>query len=153
MAKVTVTSVPGSRFKQHLRAGGHQWLADEPKSLGGDDAGPDPYALLLGALGACTSMTIRLYAEKRGWNVSHVEVELEHHRMHAKDCSECEREGAFVDHISRKIRLEGRITPAQREKLFEIATRCPVHKALSAGMKISDHAPVQRHTEDAAHPH
>lgn len=138
MAKVVVRSQEGLR--QEITAGRHLIVSDEPASAGGSDAGPDPYALLLAALGACTSMTLRLYAQRKGWPVEEVTVELEHAKVHARDCADCE--GAtghdFIDRIQRRIRLKGRLDPVQVARLAEIARKCPVHKTLLAGVRVAD---------------
>ncbi len=138
MPKVRISSVEGFKFRQRFQFGHHELLVDEPVESGGTDAGPDPYALMLGALGACTSMTIRLYAERKGWNVSRVEIELEHDRVHAKDCEDCESDAAIVERVTRRIRIFGELSAEQRKRLAEIARRCPVHKTLVAGMVVRD---------------
>jgi putative redox protein len=138
MGKVRVEAVPGAKFQQRLTSGKHTWVSDEPTEVGGTDLGPDPYALLLGALGACTSMTIRLYAQKKGWPVPHVEIELEHQRVHAKDCEECESDEGYVDRVERRILLEGELTDEQRARLMEIARRCPVHKTFHSETVVVD---------------
>jgi putative redox protein len=136
MAKVVVRS--GDGLRQDLTSGRHRLVADEPGESGGADAGPDPYALLLGALGACTSMTLRLYARRKGWPLEEVTVELEHARVHAEDCAQCEGEAGRVDRIQRRVRLRGPLDPVQVARLAEVARRCPVHKTLLAGVRIAD---------------
>ncbi len=121
----------GRGFEQEIQAGEHLWLADEPVALGGGDLGPNPYDLLLGALGACTSMTLRMYARHKGLDLEHVAVTLRHERVHAEDCADCEQgKGRRLERIERVIELEGRLEPAQRQRLLEIADRCPVHRTL-----------------------
>src|SRR6185503_5965287 len=115
-------------------AGGHLLVADEPVASGGQDAGPTPYDLLLVALGACTSMTLRLYADRKGWPLGEVVVELEHARVYAEDCVHCEEPRAMIDGIRRRITLGGRLDAAQRTRLAEIAKKCPVHKTLVTGV-------------------
>jgi putative redox protein len=136
MAKVVVRSQDGMR--QEIEAGRHKLASDEPTEAGGADAGPDPYALLLAALGACTSMTLRLYARRNGWPLEEVTVELEHARVHAQDCADCEGEAGRVDRIQRRIRLRGRLDPIQVARLAEVARRCPIHKTLVAGVRVAD---------------
>jgi putative redox protein len=136
MAKVTVRSGPG--LTQEVQAGAHALLADEPAAAGGTDAGPDPYALLLAALGACTSMTLRLYAARKGWDLREVVVELDLGRAYAEDCAHCEDPRAMVDQITRRLTLHGALDATQRARLAEIATKCPVHKTLVAGVRVKD---------------
>jgi putative redox protein len=136
MTGVTVKSGPGLR--QHIQAGPHTLVADEPVASGGTDAGPDPYALLLAALGACTSMTLRMYAARKGWALREVEVELDIGRMYAEDCAHCEEPRAMLDRIRRRITLIGDLDAAQRARLAEVAKKCPVHKTLLAGLRVED---------------
>jgi putative redox protein len=136
MATVVVRSTAGLR--QEVSAGRHRLVADEPVETGGSDGGPDPYALLLAALGACTSMTLRLYAQRKGWPLEEVTVELEHAKVHAKDCAECEGDAGFIDRVQRRIRLRGALDAVQVARLAEIARRCPVHKTLLAGLRVTD---------------
>ncbi|MDQ3818098.1 MAG: OsmC family protein [Acidobacteriota bacterium] len=138
MSDVTVTSIV--RLQNEVNYGGGQRLIiDEPVSAGGDGLGPDPYTLLLSALGGCTSMTIMLYARRKGWPVERVTVHLSQQRVHAKDCAECERslEG-FVHRIERSVTIEGDLTDEQRTRLQEIANKCPVHKTLTSEIVIAD---------------
>jgi uncharacterized OsmC-like protein len=136
MAKVVVRSRDG--LQQEITSGTHGLLADEPVAVGGADAGLDPYALLLAALGACTSMTLRLYARRKGWPLEGVTVELEHAKVHAQDSTNCEGEAARIDRIQRRVRLRGPLDPGQVARLAEIARRCPVHKTLLAGVRVAD---------------
>lgn len=127
-------------LEQDIEAGRHRLIADEPPEAGGGDAGPDPYAYLLAALGACTTMTLRLYAEHKKWPLEQASVRLSHRKVHAKDCEECETRDGKVDWIERRLILKGsRLTGEQRKRLVEIAERCPVHRTL--------HSEVQVHTE------
>jgi len=126
---VLVTETDG-KFTQQIHAGRHQLIADEPAAVGGADKGPNPYEYLLAALGSCTSMTIRMYAERKQLPLDNVEVTLNHQRIHAEDCGECESKEGFVDRIDRRITLSGDLTDDQRQRLLEIADRCPVHKTL-----------------------
>jgi putative redox protein len=125
-----------SRLTQHVAAGPHHLFADEPVSSGGADLGPDPYALLLAALGACTSMTVRLYADRKKWNLTGTTVRLVHRKIHAVDCEECETKEGKVDEIEREISFAGDLDEAQRSRLLEIADRCPVHRTLSMKNRI-----------------
>ncbi|MCU0300765.1 MAG: bifunctional alpha/beta hydrolase/OsmC family protein [Candidatus Nanopelagicales bacterium] len=135
---VVVRSAPTGRYTQDVTMGRHALTADEPTSVGGDDAGPDPYDLLLAALGACTSMTLRMYADRKGLPLAGVEVALEHRRVHASDCESCETAATgMVDHIARTITLSGEgLTQADTARLLEIADRCPVHRTLTGQVHI-----------------
>ncbi len=122
---------------QEIRAGRHRLEADEPTSVpGGTDRGGTPYDLLLAALGACTSMTLRLYAGRKKWSLGEIGVRLRHQRIHAKDCADCETESGYVHEIEREISLGGDLDEAQRSRLLEIADRCPVHRTLISEIKI-----------------
>lgn len=135
MREVVVSSF-GS-LRQEIWAGEHTLAADEPRELGGEDAGPSPYELLLGALGACTSMTLLLYARRKGWPLEQVEVRLRHQRIHAEDCAECATKEGWLDAIEKEIILAGDLTPAQQQRLGEIAHRCPVNQTLMREVKIT----------------
>ena len=136
MGTVIVRSSAGLR--QEITAGRHALVADEPAAAGGEDAGPDPYALLLAALGACTAMTLKMYAARKRWPLLGVTVELTHSRVHAEDCVGCEDAAAKVDRVARTIRVSGPLDAAQVARLGEIARRCPVHKTLTAGVEVED---------------
>jgi putative redox protein len=123
-------------YTQNMRSGRHQLIADEPESVGGNDAGPGPYEYVLMGLGACTSMTIRMYAERKQFPLKRVKVRLGHQKIHAQDCSDCETREGKVDKITREIILEGDLSAEQREKLLEIANRCPVHRTLTSEIKV-----------------
>lgn len=133
---VTVTETGTGTYTQEIVAGGHRLLADEPAPIG-DDAGPTPYDLLLAGLGACTSMTVRMYAKRKGWPLDQVRVTLRHSRIHAEDCAECETKKGFVSHIDRTIELTGDLDAEQRQKLLAIAERCPVHQTLTSEIDIA----------------
>lgn len=120
---------------QRITVGRHVLGADEPAPAG-LDSGPNPYDLLLAALGACTSMTLRLYAERKGWPLDHVTVQLRHSRIHAADCADCETSTGMLDHIDRVIRLDGNLDDEQRRRLLQIAERCPVHRTLRSEVEI-----------------
>jgi putative redox protein len=111
-------------------------LADEPVAAGGTDTGPGPYDLILGALGACTSMTIALYARRKRWSLDEVVVRLWHSRVHAEDCADCETKEGMLDVIECEISLSGELSQDQRGRLMNIAERCPVHRTLTSEIKI-----------------
>ena len=133
---VTVAESGSGTYTQHITAGRHQLFADEPLPIG-DDAGPTPYDFLLAGLGACTSMTIRMYANKKGWPLERVEVRLRHSRIHAEDCAECETTKGMISHIDRNITLVGDLDDDQRQRLLLMAERCPVHQTLTSEVNIS----------------
>lgn len=141
MASVIVRSESGLR--QEVTAGRHTLVADEPKAAGGTDAGPDPYALLLAALGSCTAMTLRLYAERKKWPLGEIRVELSHSRHYAEDCADCDQPGRRVERIARRIVLSGPLDPGQVARLADIAKRCPVHNTLTGGVQVSDEVSIQ----------
>lgn len=123
-------------FVQEIMAGGHHLRSDEPASAGGTDRGPTPYALLLAALGSCTSMTVALYARRKQWPLERVTVSLRHSRVHAEDCAACETQEAMLTVIDRDIELEGPLSQDQRDRLLAIANRCPVHRTLTSKIDI-----------------
>ena len=136
---VTVTEAGSGIYTQQITAGRHRLVADEPSPIG-DDAGPTPYDLLLAALGACTSMTVRMYAERKGWPLERVRVTLRHSRIHAEDCAECETIKGWIDHIDRDIELVGEVDDTQRQRLMQIAERCPVHQTLTSEVHVTTSA-------------
>jgi putative redox protein len=136
MSEVIVSS--DGFLKQQIRAGAHTLIADEPREAGGSDAGPDPYSFLLAALGACTSMTLQLYAKRKGIPLERVQVSLRNSRIHAKDCETCESKEGKIEEIERYISLTGPLTDEQKQRLLEIARRCPVHKTLTSEIVIKD---------------
>jgi putative redox protein len=123
-------------FTQEITIGSHRIFSDEPKAQGGENAGPSPYELLAAALGACTSMTLGMYARRKQWPLASVIVRLRHSKIHAKDCADCDTKDEMLDRIDRDIELMGDLTGEQREKLLEIADTCPVHRTLTRGMRI-----------------
>ncbi|MCL2915383.1 alpha/beta fold hydrolase [Shewanella corallii] len=125
------------KFTRTLVCDKHQWIADEPAGVGGDELGPDPYEHLLAALGACTSMTVRMYANRKGLDLQDVQVLLEHSRQHGEDCQHCDDQHAKVEVLARKVKVTGDLTPEQRQRLLEIADLCPVHKTLSGKIVIT----------------
>jgi putative redox protein len=134
---VTVRSRAPGPYTQSISAGSHILKADEPTSVGGADSGPNPYDLLLASLGACTAMTLRMYADRKGLPLTDVEVVLRHDRIHAADCDECDTQSGTVDHIDRAITLIGDLNADQRTSLFRIADRCPVHRSLTSEVHIT----------------
>lgn len=134
---VLVRETHGGKYQQEILSGPHRLLADEPEKLGGLNSGPGPYDFLLAGLGACTSMTIRLYADFKKLPLENVSVRLSHGKIHAKDCETCDTKVSMVDHIDRAITLEGPLDAEQRKKLMEIADKCPVHKTLESKIDIS----------------
>lgn len=137
MAEVIVRSV--GFLKQEIIAGRHTLTADEPQAAGGSDAGPDPYSLLLAALGACTAMTLQLYARHKQIRLEGVEVSLRHDRIYAKDCEDCETKEGKVDRIERYISLTGELSEEQKNRMLQIAQRCPVHRTLTSEISIKDY--------------
>jgi uncharacterized OsmC-like protein/alpha/beta superfamily hydrolase len=133
---VLVQETRTGKFQQEIAIGRHRLLADEPVAAGGDDSGPSPYDLLCAALGACTAMTLRLYAEAKRLPLERVRVNLRHAKIHAADCSECETRVAKIDCIERVIELEGPLDDRARERLLEIADKCPVHRTLSGEVSM-----------------
>jgi putative redox protein len=123
-------------FAQEIHAGPHRLHADEPLSAGGTDTGPSPYDLLLAALGACTSMTVAMYARRKAWPLEEVTVHLRHSKIYAADCAECETREGMLDRIERDIHFAGALTAEQRSKLMEIANKCPVHRTLTSEVDI-----------------
>ena len=127
----------GDGFVQEVTAGAHRLQSDEPSSAGGTDAGPTPYDLLLAALGSCTSMTVGMYARRKGWPLKSVTVRLRHAREHATDCAVCETTAdAMITVIHRELEFAGHLDQEQRERLLEIANKCPVHRTLTAKIEI-----------------
>jgi uncharacterized OsmC-like protein/alpha-beta hydrolase superfamily lysophospholipase len=133
---VTVRETGLGRFQQEIKAGAHRFIADEPVAAGGRDSGPNPYDLLLAALGACTAMTLRLYAERKALPLDQVTVRLRHAKIHAADCETCETKDGMIDRIERGIVLEGALDQEQRARLLEIANKCPVHRTLTSEVDI-----------------
>jgi uncharacterized OsmC-like protein len=123
-------------FSQEITAGMHRLSADEPVSAGGADTGPTPYDLLLAALGSCTSMTVGVYARRKGWPLESVTVRLTHSRIHASDCADCETKDGRLDRIDVVIELAGALSEEQRRRMVEIAERCPVHRTLQSEIEI-----------------
>ena len=138
MSHVTVTSLANLQNEVRWRAN-QTFITDEPLEAGGEDAGPNPYVLILAALGSCISMTTMLYARRKGWNVERVTVRLKQGRIHVKDCEECDgSEEGFVHRIQRAVSVEGDLTDEQHARLQEIAHKCPVHRTLTSTIIISE---------------
>ena len=133
---VIVRETRRGKFQQDITAGAHRLIADEPTRFGGLDSGPGPYDLLLAALGACTSMTVRLYADRKGLPLANVQVRLRHRKIHADDCADCETKEGMIERIECFIVLEGDLDADQRARLMEIAKRCPVHRTLKSEIDI-----------------
>ena len=131
-----VTRTGDDGFTTEVKTGNHSFLADEPSSVGGKDLGPTPYDLLIAALGACTSMTLRMYADRKGWPLEEVRVHLDHNKIHEQDCENCENENAKIDQIDREIELFGNLDDEQKQKLLEIADKCPVHRTLHGEIRV-----------------
>src|SRR5215475_4148207 len=130
--------VEGGRlhYRQEISVGPHQYQADEPIDAGGRDAGPDPYELLLIALGSCVSMTVRMYADRKQWPLEAVRVELAWARVHVEDCAACDKGIEFTDGIEMQLSFFGDLSESQRERLMQIANKCPVHRTLSSPIQI-----------------
>ncbi|MBI1988654.1 MAG: alpha/beta fold hydrolase, partial [Betaproteobacteria bacterium] len=134
--EVIVAEAGTGKFEQTISAGRHRLRADEPVAAGGADNGPSPYDLLLAGLGACTSMTIRMYAAQKQWPLAGLSVKLTHAKVYAEDCAGCDTKAGKIDRIEREITIEGDLDGAQREKLLEIANKCPVHRTLNSEVWI-----------------
>ena len=140
MSEVVVT--PQTNLRNEVRYGAeHTLVTDEPISAGGEDAGPDPYTLLLAALGSCISMTLMLYARRKQWPLESVTVRLRQNRVHGKDCKECEDKEGYIHRIERSVTITGPLSDEQRARLQEIAHKCPVHKTLTSEIVITDMPP------------
>jgi putative redox protein len=137
MNEVVVTSLANLRNEVRYGAG-HTLITDEPAAVGGEEAGPDPYTLLLAALGSCTSMTLMLYARRKQWPLERVTVRLRQQRLHARDCADCQtKTDTYLHRIERAVTLDGDLTAEQRARLQEIADKCPVHKTLTSEIVIA----------------
>ncbi len=123
-------------FVTTIDVGQHRLIADEPAHFGGSDSGASPYELLLAALGSCTTMTLGLYARRKGWPLEQVSVRLRHSKVHANDCAECDSKPMLLDRIEREITLVGELAHEQRARLLEIAEKCPVHRTLTSSVDV-----------------
>jgi putative redox protein len=137
MAAITAELIDG--YRVDITDGTHIWRADEPVDLGGDDTGPNPYDLLLGALAACTVITLSMYARRKGIEMTSLSVEYRHDRIHSDDCDRCdERKDGMLDRIASRIFIDGDFDEATRERLISVAQRCPVHKTLEQGVVFDE---------------
>lgn len=136
---VDVRETLAGRYANEVRVGRHVLIADEPSAVGGDDTGPQPHDFVLAGLGACTSMTVRMYAERKGIPLKRISVRLGYRKMKAADCPDCVTKEGEVTEMTRDITLEGDLTDEQRGRLIEIANKCPVHKTLAGEIKIRTH--------------
>jgi uncharacterized OsmC-like protein/alpha/beta superfamily hydrolase len=134
--EVVVRETRNSKFQQTVSIGPHRLLVDEPVAAGGEDSGPGPYDFVLAGLGACTSMTMRMYADRKSLPLERVTVTLNHSKIHAEDCAECETRVGMLDQFDRVIAMEGALDAEQRKKLMEIADKCPVHRTLTSEIHI-----------------
>ena len=132
---VSASAAPGG-FRTEISTRTHAFVADEPTSAGGADAGPSPYEYLLGALCSCTAMTVRMYADRKRWPLDNVIVRIRPVRPHAVDCENCETQAVGVGQLEREVELVGALSEAQRTRLLYIADRCPVKQTLERGLKI-----------------
>jgi len=112
-------------------------VVDEPTAVGGSDEGPTPYEMVLAGLGACTAMTLRIYADRKKWPLERARISLRHRKVHAQDCIDCDQKATRMDVVDRIITLEGALTAEQRAKLLEIANRCPVHQTLQSKIQVN----------------
>ncbi len=135
-----VAETGNGKFQQVVTVGRHTWFADEPESYGGDDTGPSPYDMLAAALGACTTMTLRMYADRKKWDLGNLSVEVSHAKVHGKDCAECDEKQASrsrIDRFERRIHVDGTVDQSEHEKLLEIADKCPVHRTMEHGSVVT----------------
>ena len=135
-ARWVTTRIGKTGFHTNVNAGAHHMIADEPVSFGGTDRGPTPYEFLLAGLGACTAMTLRVYADRKQWPLEAAMVEMRSGRSHEQDCEKCETEKVSIGTIERRITLEGPLTDEQRDRILQIAERCPVKQTLERGIKV-----------------
>lgn len=135
----SITAELKTNFQVDITNGTHTWRADEPTELGGDDTGPNPYDLLLGALAACTTITVSMYAQRKEIDMTSLSVEYSYDKVHADDCVECEEDATgMIDRITSRIFIDGSFDEATRKRLIQIAQRCPVHKTLEAGIHFEE---------------
>jgi putative redox protein len=143
LAMATITADLTTNYQVDISNGRLSWRADEPVDVGGDDTGPSPYELLLGALAACTCLTIAMYARRKGMAFDSVSAQFTYDKVHADDCAFCDDDATgYIDTVSSQIFIEGTFTDDERTRLTEIATRCPVHKTLERGITFNDNVVV-----------
>ena len=148
MSRSVVVEAGELRYAQKISVGPHLLQGDELVSAGGSDVGLNPYELLLAALGSCTSMTVRMYADRRQWPLEGVHIELSYARVHAEDCTACDQELKLVDGIEMELSFIGELSESQRQRLMEIANKCPVHRTLESPIPIHARlAPVGQRSE------
>ena len=135
MQKVTVKAQP-QPYTVTITNSRHSWIADEPPDKGGSDAGPSPFELLLSSVGACVAITVQMYAGRKGWPLEGVVIDLEHSKIQAADCDDCETETGKISEIKLSLNLEGDLSEEQKERIFQIAGRCPVKRSLEAEIKF-----------------
>lgn len=134
--EATVKDAGSGKFTMEIAIGPHRLVADEPTDLGGDEAGPAPHEFVLAGLGACTAMTLKMYAARKQWPLEHVSVHLTRRKVKAADCPDCHTTEGEVEEMTREITLEGPLDAEMRARLLEIANRCPVHRTLTGEIKI-----------------
>jgi len=134
MTKV-IAKIDNSKYRTEVNVGNHQLVSDESSPFG-RDRGPNPYDFLLASLGSCVAMTLRMYADRKGWDMEEAEAHLSQSRIHANDCEDCESESGYVHKIEKKLKFKGNLSDSQVERLLEIADRCPVNKTLLNEIKI-----------------
>lgn len=134
--RVVRVSIGKDHYHTDIATGAHTLVADEPENVGGTDHGPDPYAILLSAIGACKAITVRMYADRKGWPLERLELDLSHQRLHAKDCQDCEHKDGMISVIDCTLTAHGDLTDEQRARLTEIADKCPVHKTITGANHI-----------------
>jgi putative redox protein len=134
--KHVLVRVGPEALQADVQSGRHTFIIDEPTEVGGQDLGPTPYDLLLSALGACTAITLRLYATQKKWPLEGIEVRLSHQRVHEQDCEKCEQAGQMLEEVTKELRLLGPLSEEQRQRLEAISQKCPVQKTLLSGLRI-----------------
>ena len=134
MAQIIAT-IDRNKYKTVITTGNHRLVGDEPAPFG-QDLGPNPYDFLLVSIGTCVAMTLRMYADRKGWDLQKVEVELDQSRIHAKDCEDCESEEGYIHLIEKRLKITGDLSPQQRQRLLEISEKCPVQKTLTHEIRV-----------------
>jgi len=141
--KIVHVQIGTQKYETSLTAGAHELTADEPERVGGKDTGPDPYDYLLMSLGSCTAITLRMYIERKKWQVDDIYVELRHFKDHAEDCEDCDEKSAKIDKIEEEIIVNGDLTKEQLDKLLDISHKCPVYKTLQASVEAKTSISLQ----------